>query len=56
MYIIKDNELCRFVNEKINAKIKDYLVWKTEDGKILLPIGVPGDDWVEIYDKEEEIK
>lgn len=56
MYIIKDNELCSFVNEKINAKIKNYLVWKTGDGKILLPIGTPGEKWVEIYDEEKEIK
>lgn len=56
MYKIRDKELCRFVNEKINAIIKDYFVWKTEDGKILLPIGTPENEWVEIYDNEKEIK
>ena len=56
MYVIRDNELCRFVNEKVNAIIKNYCVWKTEDGKILLPIGTPGDECVEIYDEEKEIK
>lgn len=56
MYVIRDKELCKFVNEKINAIIKDYVVWRTEDGKILLPIETTEDEWVEIYDKEKEIK